>query len=268
MKPAEPAAEYRSARVEWTATVTRSQGAAPPPGTACKTYGELSGNGSKVRVNDLEVLCGGKVLYRSNDKFNGVSNRSSDVTESAGKAVGTLRNGLVFSDQGTRTGRSQISLDTANRQGVVWSDNIPTFRVEFRMEPWSLDRTGEPLIDPENRRESMNARVVRTGRVTKVNGSAPTTVGATCIVDVSPASDNQSNCRVRVRCGGALLYGDGGSGYNLCDLKDGRVLKANDPRSTAEDGDPALSLDFPENSVVVSEPQGDKLWDVNILLVP
>lgn len=254
----------RTAHAEWTATVTRSQGAGPPVGASCKVSADLAGDGSQAHVGELEVLCGAKFLFRSTDEFSGMSNTSSGATEEAGKTAGTLQHTLMYQDQGTRSGaRSQISIDTAQRTAVIWSDNVPTFRVELRVEPASLERTGEPLIDPENRRERFTENVVRTGTITKVEGTPPLPAGAACTVDVSPAASGQSNCRVRVRCGGKLLYGDGQSGYNQCTSKEGRVGRLVDERTSADDGDPALGMDLSENTVVVSE-DGDPSWTVTI----
>jgi len=231
--PPAPAVTRRTAHAEWAATVVRSQGAAP--GGACKVAADLAGDGARAGVREVEVSCGARVLYRSTDHFSGVSNNASDVTEVAGKVAGTLRHTLLFQDQGTRSGRAQISLDTNQRSAVVWSDNVPTFRVELRMEPLSLARTGEALIDEENRVERLGEAVVRAGTVTKVEGEPGAAVGKACTVEVSPAQARDSNCRVRVRCDGKVLYGDGGSGYNQCPVKGGRPGPAR-RRSTQLEG--------------------------------
>lgn len=259
--PPRPAAA-RTANAEWTATITRSQGAAPPVGTSCKVSASLAGDGSQAGVGELEVSCGTKFLYRSTDEFSGMSSTASDVTEGPGEGAGTLVHTIMFQDQGTRSGaRSQISLDSGQQTAAVWSDNVPTFRVELRLSRWSQERTGEPLIDAENRRERLTETVVRTGTVTKVEGAPPAGAGAACTVDVSPASSGPSNCRVRVRCGGKLLYGDGQSGYNQCTLKNGRVGRLVDGKTT--DGDPALDMDLAENTVIVSD-DGDPSWKVTV----
>lgn len=272
-RPARPArptppARDRSAHAEWTATVTTSQGAAPPPGTRCKVLAELSGDGAEAGVSEVEVACGTRILYRSSDKLNGMANMGSDVSEAAGERAGTLKHQLSFQDQGARTGaRTQISLDTALRTGVVWSENVPTFRAELRVDPWSAERDGQPLVDPENRVERFAEAIVRTGTVLEAEAGAPVRAGAACTVDVSPASSGQLNCRVRVRCGGALLYGKESSGYNKCAMNGGRLARLTDERSSAEDGDPALDVDLPENTVILSE-GGDSPYKLTIRLTP
>lgn len=265
--PPKPAKPSRSAHAEWNATVKSIQGSGPPAGASCKILAELSGNGSGAGVSDLEVVCGTRFLYRSTDPFSGVSNNGNNVGESAGKAAGTQRYTLMLQDQGTRSGRAQISLDTAQRSGVIWSDNVPTFRVELAMEAESLPVTGEPLIDPENRVERLSEAVVRTGTASKLEGTPGVTPGAQCTVDVSPVTSGDQNCRVRVRCGGKLLYGDGTSGYNKCTVKEGRIGRLSDPRPSSQDSDPILDMDLSENTVVVSD-DVDPPWKLTIALTP
>jgi hypothetical protein len=195
-----------------------------------------------------------------------MSNSSRDVAELAGKAAGTLQYSLDYGDQGPRSGRSQIALDTSQRQGSVWSDNVPTFRVELRLEPLSTPRSGEPLIDAENRKERLSVAVVRTGTVTKLEGTPGVAVGAACNVEVSPNSGSERNCRIRVRCGGKLFYGDGESGYNQCEIKEGRIGRLQDERPSSQDTDPTLDMDLAENTVIVAD-DAPLAWKLTIGLV-
>lgn len=268
--PAEPpppppprAKTARTASVEWKATVARSQGGGPPPGTACTIVAELSGDGRGADAREVEVSCGTKFLYRSTDPFDGMSSNGSDVTEAAGKSAGTLQYTLVYQDQGARSGRSQISIDTNQRSGTVWSDNAPTFRVDLRMEPLSLARDGEPLIDPENRKERLSAPILRTGKVSKLEGTPGVAVGSACTVDVSPVTSGDHNCRIRVRCGGRLFYGDKNSGFNVCDLKEGRVGRLVDERPSSQDSDPMLDMDLAEDTVTVAD-DAEPAWKLTI----
>ena len=72
--------------------------------------------------------------------------------------------------------------------------------------------------------------------------------GTSCVVRVEPASNSGYNCRVLISCGGRLLYGDGGSGYNMCQA-DGSVSDAR-----MDDGDPAMALSPSQGSVTVTSP--------------
>lgn len=256
----------RTARAEWGAVVAQTQGAGPAAGTACKISAELIGDGASATVRDLEVLCGTRFLYRLSDTFSGMSNTSLDVAEDAGKAAGTQRYTLMMSDEGARSGRAQLSLDTTQRIATVWSTNAPPFRVELRMEPWSREQPGEALIDPENRRKAFGEPILRTGTVTSTDGAAPVPMGAVCTADISPAKSGKANCRIRVRCSGKLLYGDGQSGYNVCESQNGQLARINDGSSTAEDGDPAMEMDLSENAVVLRDDGGGSPWKVAITL--
>ena len=265
-EPAAPARSVRTAHVEWTATVKSTQGAGPAPGTSCKILGDLSGDGASTHLDDLEVVCGAKFLYRATDHFNGMANRSSGVSEIPGKDA-ALRYAVILQDQGTRTGRAQISLDTNQKSAVVWSENVPTFRVELTTAPLSEPRTGEPLLDAEHRLERLAEAIVRSGSVSSVEGNPGVSAGAQCTVDVSPASTGDSNCRVRVRCGGKVVYGNGGSGYNKCTIKEGRLGRLEDPRPSSQDSDPQLDMDLAENTVVVRD-SGDTSWKISVALSP
>lgn len=263
--PPEPPLPTTTVNVEWKAVVTRAQGAAMPgPGAACVVSAELRGDGKSASVRDLEVRCGDKILHRSTDKFNGMSSTGSDVTEADGKAPGTFQYGLSYVDQGARTGRSQISLDTDAKTLVVWSD-APVFRVELRVEPLTAPRTGPPLIEPKNRVEKIRETVVRTGTIQQLEGTPGLAKGAVCTVDVSPASGKGYNCRVRVRCGGRLIYGDGNSGFNECTIQNGRGEKVNDDRPSSVDHDPTLSLDLSEDTALVTD-DGESPFKIQIAL--
>lgn len=254
----------RSAQVEWPARVLRSQGGAPAVGTACKVLAELRGDGLVAIIGDLEVRCGTTVLYRSSDEINGVSTTSVDVIEVAGKTPDSMREALTYSDVGSRTGRNQFTLSTLQREGTVWSENAPAFRVELQVDSWTVDRQGQPLVDPANRRERLLSPIGVSGAVRSLEGEVQVTQGQACTVDVTPAS-GESNCRVRVRCGSTLLYGAGDSGYNKCTIENGKVGKLVDPRPSAEDTDPMLEMDLSENVVTVRD-SGEKPWSVSITL--
>ncbi len=262
-RPPPPARVARTASVEWKATVARSQGGGPPPGTSCTIVADLSGNGQEADASEVEVSCGTKFLYRSSDPFDGMSSNGSEVTEAAGKTAGTLQYTLAYQDQGARSGRSQISIDTSQRSGTVWSDNAPTFRVDLRMEPLSPARPGEPLIDPENRKERLREAVVRTGKVMKLEGTPGVAVGSACTVDVSPVTSSSHNCRIRVRCGGKLFYGDKNSGFNVCALKEGSIGRLVDERPSSKDSDPMLDMDLAEDTVTVAD-DAEPAWKLTI----
>lgn len=87
---------------------------------------------------------------------------------------------------------------------------------------------------------------------TTVDGDAPVAQGAGCQILVE-SSWGSYNCRVTVDCGSTRLYGGPGLGYTSCQVEGGRPVGANDPRDTAEEGDPRLLLDAHARTLVVSD---------------
>lgn len=108
----------------------------------------------------------------------------------------------------------------------------------------------------------VTALVTNDWQVTKVRGSAPAKPGAPCEVAVFPFEPDASrddrtrppyNCRVAVRCGGALTYGSVQSGYSLCDVRQDRVRGALDGRGMGEDGDPAMVLNLSQGQMAIAD---------------
>lgn len=97
-------------------------------------------------------------------------------------------------------------------------------------------------------------RTEREGSVAAVSGETKLTTGAECSVDVRPARlHGDINCKVRVRCGGELIYGGSGAGFARCEVQDGALVSASDTGSSLSDGDPVLKLDLAAGSAVVSD---------------
>jgi hypothetical protein len=69
--------------------------------------------------------------------------------EEPGKEAGTHTYAVRYSDTGARSGpRTQISLDSTQSQGAVWSDVVPIFRVEFKLPTFSAPVRGDRLLPP------------------------------------------------------------------------------------------------------------------------
>ena len=105
-----------------------------------------------------------------------------------------------------------------------------------------------------------------TGLVTGTSGGAPAAPGSSCSVLVEPAS-GMFNCRVRVICGGAVIYGAGSSGYNHCTAAGG-LVEAHDRGGTSSDGDPRMDISTGARQVVVSDGDGPASWTVTVQLTP
>lgn len=145
LKP--PPFPVRQAKVQWTGQVTRATGLALPAGSRCTIDATLESTGDKQRVPELTVKCGDKVIYDSKDKLEGMSMSGAGMAEEPGKESGTFTYAVSYSDTGARSGpRTQITIDTTHKQGIVWSDVIPAFRVEFSIPTLSASVKGESLM--------------------------------------------------------------------------------------------------------------------------
>jgi hypothetical protein len=87
-------------------------------------------------------------------------------------------------------------------------------------------------------------RVVRA-TVTASSGLPDVTLGTPCVVEVRPSDDTELPCRAQIDCGPRHLYGSESLGYFACTLAVGTRpdVQGEDPLTTSEDRDPAMSLD-------------------------
>lgn len=260
--PAPPAPE-RTATAEWSGKVTRVTGAGAPVGSTCTIAATMSSAGAKVRVQNLEVTCAGKPVYRSSDPLEGMSQNRSSIEEDSGAKPGTYRYALIYEDKGARSGkRSEVSIDTIRKAGAVWTDSIPSFRVEFSLPYQSEPVAGGPLLD------ATRSTLRRGGAVSKVEGKgSPVKAGARCAVRASPLA-RAGECLVRVECGGVMIYGSGTTGVASCSVAEGQVATAEDKNPTPDGGDPILMLDAAEGVLVVSDDNGSSKWSASIALEP
>jgi hypothetical protein len=234
-----------------------------PVGTPCVVQALLHGNGTSASPGDIEVACSGKALYRSSDTFSGVSNTSSHVEQSPVASSSDVTYSLIYQDQGARSGRAQVSLDTTEHAATVWRDG--GYRVKLTVDEQSAPVTGTPLIDVAE--GGFSRPITRTGKIKSAEGTVLFAAGATCTVEVRPVRGGPQNCRVRVRCGGTIAYGEGNGGYNECSVEGTTVIAANDARGSGDDRDPILDMNLAHGTVSVSD-DGASPWTVKILLDP
>jgi hypothetical protein len=258
-----PTGPARTAIAQWSGKVTRATGEGAAVGSTCTIAATMSSTGAKVTVPNLEVTCAGKPVYRSSDPLEGMSQHGSSVEEDSGAKPGTYRYALVYQDKGPRSGkRSEVTIDTIRKAGAVWTDAIPSFRVEFSLPYQSEPVAGEPLLD------GTRSTLRRDGAVSKVEGNgSPVKAGARCTVRASPLA-RAGECLVRVECGGVMIYGSGTTGVASCSVVDGQVMTAEDKNPTPVGGDPILMLDAKESLIVVSDEDGPSKWSASIELKP
>ncbi|WP_437599564.1 hypothetical protein WMF28_42755 [Sorangium sp. So ce590] len=265
--PPEPAASaperpLRRATATWSAAVTRATGLPLAAGARCTVEAELTSSGDDIRVPSLEVVCGGKPIYRSRDPLNGMSMFSSGVEEDSGAEPGTQVYALSYEDKGSRAGdRAEVSLDSIRKAGAVWRDSAPAYRVELMLAYQSPPVAGEPLLDVTR----MALR--RSGRVTESTGPSPAKAGSRCALQVSPLPRG-GKCLTRLACGGRVLYGAGTTGVSECTVEGDQVVRVHDGNTTPNGGDPAFDLDVATGRVTVKDDVGGATWTVGVKLDP
>jgi hypothetical protein len=188
----------RSTSARWSAKVSRAEGGAVAPGTACTIDAAIvTDSATNAVVRGLDIVCGSQKLYRSGDSLSGMSQMSDDAREVLGPADDKSTFTLMYRDIGSRTGeRSQVDLDTNARQGAVFRETIPRFRVELTMAPASAP--GAPLSGPDE-------RLRRAGKVSEVSGTLALKSGAPCRLRAMPNGKDR-DCVAEVTCGTTVLW--------------------------------------------------------------
>jgi hypothetical protein len=112
--------------------------------------------------------------------------------------------------------------------------------------------------------------------VVETTGQAPVAAHTTCDVYITSApAQNGLNCRVRVLCGGQVLYGRDGEGansygYNQCVVTgspDGiQAVEAHDRGHRAHDGDPMMDLQTAQGRVTITDSNAAGHWSVTLQL--
>lgn len=194
---APPPPPSRSTTAKWTATVARADGLPLAPGSACTIEATITARETNALVPQLSVTCGSQKLYDSSDALNGMAQMRNDAREKLGpnddKSVFTM----VYRDIGSRTGaRTQIDLDSNVRQGAVFRDTIPRFRVELNVPQTSVPTTA--LAGAEQ-------RLRRTGKLTETSGAATVKVGTSCVLRAMPIGKGK-DCVAEVACGTSILF--------------------------------------------------------------
>ena len=250
-----PLASKRQLAVTWQAKVTRAQGVPLEAGAACTVGATVGSDGKSSSAELVEVRCGPRTVYRSTDPMSGTSMSSTFVEELPDEREGAYRYALSHEDTGARTGlRAQASISTLAGVGAVWSDSMPSFRVELALDETSAPSEGEPLVASHATvKDVLRRPIERPGRVTAVSGQAPAKQGATCTARVRGSlGADATNCRVVIRCGGSIVYGEGSYGFTRCEGAGGAITaKDTDPRAAG--GDPRLDLDLGRGRAVISD---------------
>lgn len=127
---------------------------------------------------------------------------------------------------------------------------------------------GPPSSAPEAVLVTSFVELTHPATVSAVEGAAPVTAGAACVVAVASQPDESMSCRVTVECGGTAIYGAReGFGFLHCEVApDKTPLSGMDAYDTATDGDPELVLDLAHRRVEVRDGAGASAWGVTLSL--
>jgi hypothetical protein len=197
--PLEPIVQPpRSTTARWTANVTRAEGGLGiTPGTSCAIEATIATSDTNAIVRELSVFCGTKKLYHSKDALNGMAQMDNDAQEKLTAADDKSVFTLSYRDIGSRTGeRTQIDLDTTVRQGAVFRETIPRFRVELSVVPTSAATAA--LAGPDQ-------RLRRAGKIVEVSGTTAVKAGASCVLRAMPNGKGR-DCVAEVACGPSVLW--------------------------------------------------------------
>jgi serine/threonine protein kinase len=261
-----PAAPAQAATLVWNGDVASVHGRGPPRGAACSLRAEVSRRGEQIAVLGVQLTCGTKKLYDSSDELNGMSSLSYAVAEApAPRRPGWLRYTLRYLDQGARTGeRAQIALDTRAHEATVVDEAPPASRILVRLEEFSTAREGSRLTP--TRGSPFEGAIERSAVVTGIRGPAPVKPGDACLLRIEPDELGPHNCRARISCGDAVLYGDGEGGYNDCTLRAGKPVGFLDKAVSGVDGDARAGGDLISGHASISDRKPEGRYRVELSL--
>ncbi len=107
---------------------------------------------------------------------------------------------------------------------------------------------------------------VLDAQVRSVSGTTAVREGQTCRVELDWNSDPIEGCRALVRCGGALLYGDVGTGFFDCTVDARGLVHGEDSNPTSSGGDPRLVVDRASSELTLSDDA--PVWSITLALPP
>jgi hypothetical protein len=132
----------------------------------------------------------------------------------------------------------------AERRGGPWmiySANVETSAGTYEAVACSGGGAGGRIV----------ARTL-SATVSTATGPSPAAVGGTCTIDVGPG-DGPFPCRVRIDCGGNVLYGAGSTGYTECTLDGSGGVIATDPNTSDVGNDPQLTLSVTGGTAMLND---------------
>lgn len=163
--------------------------------------------------------------------------------------------------------RHSLTFDSGSRRVAI---TLPGQTVELYVDDLSVPRRGDAFfVSNETNPPRAFAPIRRAAHVDVVDGPVPagiTRARSGCQLSVRPAMSSSFNCRVVLRCGAAVIYGAGTSGYNACQLANGTVWSARDEGTSVVDTDPDIDLDIAGGRMTVIDDGPDGRWQATFEL--
>ncbi len=260
--PPSDAAPAREVKTHWVGRVKSATGLALDVGASCRLDATLR----TPKGTELVLACGDKVLYRSTDPLDGVSQHGWSLGEVPGPTSGTARQWLLWDDVGTRTGeRAQASIDTKLGVASAWRETQPNYRVDVEIEPFSEPASGTMEAAHTEMALAFTDRVHKRGKLAKVAGPAPLSAGAACELWLGPDWGAQTNCRAVVSCDGKVIYGAGTTGFSKCAVSSGKPVSFLDD---THDTDGVLTWKLGGATASLGALAGAEEWTAEINLDP
>ncbi len=232
-------------------------------GTPCAVVVRVERRLDGPHPAEAEVACGAESVFRGTV--------TSQALVEARRARGYVYRADVEAAGVAEHVGSTLRFTSAERRAAV---TAPGRTIELYVEDASAMRDHGPFELASERQAAPGwSAVRRRALVRQLSGPVPLAVqrardgDGECTLSARPSmSGGELSCRIVLRCGGAVIYGAGESGYNRCVIADGALASAEDTGFSGEDTDPSLSLDLAARSLVVRDASIDGEWSATFRL--
>lgn len=267
LPPPEPPPAAPSRSVTWHAEVQSVEGL--PRGTPCVLRVDMDHGLSGPVARHALVRCADRVLFdgdvnaaRIDEVPFGIGGNSYRVQIASSAPVTASSDTLL-----ARTGLHTIDLSTDGRTASLFVEDlsVPVHGAPFYLASQGrvadVRRPLRMLAVPTRVEGDVPMQILRA----QTSGQSPEPFEPTCELSADAVPASSHNCRLLLRCDGAVFYGRDNSGYNDCQLRDGAVVGANDAEMTAQDTDPRVALDVDARSLEIADDEGG-YWSVTFAL--
>jgi hypothetical protein len=138
--------------------------------------------------------------------------------------------------------------------------------VELRIDEFSVLRQGEPLVGTAPTDATFQSVLLFAAE----SGTPPKIHRDKCTFESKhvESAKEQAYCKSLLRCGTTTLYGKRQTGFGLCEVEDGSIVRFVDEGQTREDGDPALSYVAARQAVTLRDSPGQEEYSLEFSVPP